>query len=92
MQTSVAAELSGRRAARGPPGAVRVARTLLDESFSAMPSGPSRSAWNMDVVRRARQLSRALGAWLQSLGLEPGARVAIMLPNMPQFPSRCAAC
>ena len=29
--------------------------------------------------------SRTLGAWLQSLGLEPGARVAIMLPNIPQF-------
>ena len=31
-------------------------------------------------------LSEALGAWLQSLGLEPGARVAIMLPNIIQFP------
>lgn len=31
------------------------------------------------------ELSRALGAWLQSRGLEPGARVAIMLPNVPQF-------
>jgi long-chain acyl-CoA synthetase len=30
-------------------------------------------------------LSAALGAWLQSLGLEPDARVAIMLPNIPQF-------
>lgn len=29
--------------------------------------------------------SRALGAWLQSQGLEPGARVAIMLPNIPQY-------
>lgn len=29
--------------------------------------------------------SAALGAWLQHLGLEPGARVAIMLPNLPQF-------
>jgi len=31
------------------------------------------------------QLSAALGAWLQSKGLLPGARVAIMLPNIPQF-------
>ncbi|SET87512.1 AMP-binding protein [Variovorax sp. OV084] len=30
-------------------------------------------------------LSKAMGAWLQSRGLEPGARVAIMLPNIPQF-------
>jgi long-chain acyl-CoA synthetase len=29
--------------------------------------------------------SRALGAWLQSLGLTPGARVAIMMPNVPQY-------
>lgn len=31
------------------------------------------------------ELSKAMGAWLQSRGLEPGARVAIMLPNVPQF-------
>ncbi len=31
-------------------------------------------------------LSSSLGAWLQSKGLEPGGRVAIMLPNLPQFP------
>jgi acyl-CoA synthetase (AMP-forming)/AMP-acid ligase II len=31
------------------------------------------------------ELSVALGAWLQQLGLAPGARVAIMLPNVPQF-------
>ena len=37
------------------------------------------------------ELSLALGAWLQSLGLEPGARVAIMLPNIPQFAVTMAA-
>ena len=30
-------------------------------------------------------LSSALGSWLQAQGLEPGTRVAIMLPNIPQF-------
>jgi long-chain acyl-CoA synthetase len=30
-------------------------------------------------------LSAAMGAWLQGRGLVPGARVAIMLPNVPQF-------
>jgi long-chain acyl-CoA synthetase len=35
--------------------------------------------------RELDTLSQALGAWLQSCGLEPGARVAIMLPNVPQF-------
>ncbi len=36
-------------------------------------------------------LSTALGAWLQSRGLPPGARVAIMLPNIPQFAVTMAA-
>ena len=35
--------------------------------------------------RDVDQLSEALGAWLQSLGLEAGARVAIMMPNVPQY-------
>ena len=30
-------------------------------------------------------LSANLGSWLQAQGLEPDARVAIMLPNIPQF-------
>jgi len=32
------------------------------------------------------QMSRQFGAWLQSKGLKPGARVAIMLPNVLQYP------
>ena len=36
-------------------------------------------------------LSQKLGAWLQSLGLQPDARVAIMLPNIPQFAVTMAA-
>jgi len=31
------------------------------------------------------ELSLAFGAWLQSLGLAPGARVAVMMPNVPQY-------
>jgi long-chain acyl-CoA synthetase len=30
------------------------------------------------------RLSHDLGAWLQSLGLARGARVALMMPNLPQ--------
>ena len=36
-------------------------------------------------------LSRALAAYLQGLGLERGDRVAIMLPNVPQYPVAVAA-
>ncbi|HLE65595.1 MAG TPA: long-chain-fatty-acid--CoA ligase [Burkholderiales bacterium] len=32
------------------------------------------------------KLSRAFGAWLQSKGLAKGARVAIMMPNVLQYP------
>ncbi|MFO1393748.1 MAG: long-chain-fatty-acid--CoA ligase [Steroidobacteraceae bacterium] len=35
--------------------------------------------------------SRALGAWLQGLGLARGARVAIMMPNVVQYPIAVAA-
>ena len=37
------------------------------------------------------QLSLRMGAWLQSKGLQPGARVAIMLPNVLQYPVAMAA-
>ena len=37
------------------------------------------------------ELSRALAAWLQGRGLERGARVAIMMPNVLQYPVAVAA-
>jgi long-chain acyl-CoA synthetase len=37
------------------------------------------------------RLSAAMGAWLQSKGLKQGARVAIMLPNVLQYPVAMAA-
>ena len=36
-------------------------------------------------------LSQALAAWLQSRGLKRGARVAIMMPNVLQYPVALAA-
>jgi long-chain acyl-CoA synthetase len=36
-------------------------------------------------------LSKKLGAWLQSRGLKKGARVAIMMPNILQYPVAMAA-
>ncbi|KFX77142.1 AMP-binding protein, partial [Ralstonia solanacearum] len=36
-------------------------------------------------------LSRQLAAWLQSRGLAPGARVALMMPNVLQYPVALAA-
>jgi long-chain acyl-CoA synthetase len=37
------------------------------------------------------RLSQDLGAWLQQRGLEPGARVALMMPNLPQYMVAIAA-
>ncbi len=59
---------------------------LLEDSFrknAAKPFSVCMDRWMS--YGELDTLSSALGAWLQSLGLEPGARVAIMLPNVPQF-------
>ncbi|MBJ7309964.1 long-chain-fatty-acid--CoA ligase [Rugamonas sp. CCM 8940] len=37
------------------------------------------------------RMSQQMGAWLQAKGLAPGARVAIMLPNVLQYPVAMAA-
>jgi acyl-CoA synthetase (AMP-forming)/AMP-acid ligase II len=65
---------------------------LLEESFrkhAALPVSVCMEHWM--TYRELDQHSRALGAWLQARGLEPGARVAIMLPNIPQFAVTMAA-
>ncbi|MFZ4652090.1 MAG: long-chain-fatty-acid--CoA ligase [Rubrivivax sp.] len=41
--------------------------------------------------RQLDDASEALAAWLQSQGLEPGARVALMMPNLPQYMVAIAA-
>ena len=65
---------------------------LLEESFrknAASPFSVCMERWMS--YRQLDELSAALGAWLQRLGLEPDARVAIMLPNVPQFAVTMAA-
>ena len=59
---------------------------LLEDSFkqhAAKPFSVCMDRWMS--YGELNDLSSALGAWLQSLGLEADARVAIMLPNVPQF-------
>ena len=65
---------------------------LLEESFrkhADRPFSVCMERWM--TYRQLDELSKSLGAWLQSKGLEPGARVAIMLPNVPQFAVTMAA-
>ena len=60
---------------------------LLEESFKKFAANPVTVCFDTWMsYRKLDDLSSALGAWLQSTGLEPGSRVAIMLPNVPQFP------
>ena len=65
---------------------------LLEESFQKY---ADRNAFVcMDkflTYRELDKLSQHMGAWLQSKGLSPGARVAIMLPNVLQYPVAMAA-
>ena len=65
---------------------------LLEESFgrhAERPFSVCMERWM--TYRQLDELSKSLGAWLQGKGLEPGARVAIMLPNIPQFAVTMAA-
>jgi len=65
---------------------------LLEESFRKNASRPfSVCLERWMSYRQLDDHSAALGAWLQAQGLEPGARVAIMLPNLPQFAVTMAA-
>ncbi|HBO81736.1 MAG TPA: long-chain fatty acid--CoA ligase, partial [Cupriavidus sp.] len=65
---------------------------LLEESFRTY--ADRRAFICMDhamTYGELDQLSHAFAAWLQSRGLRPGARVAIMMPNVLQYPVVLAA-
>ena len=65
---------------------------LMDEAFSKF---AQRNAYVcMDRFLTYAELdvmSKKLGAWLQAQGLAPGARVALMMPNVLQYPIAIAA-
>lgn len=65
---------------------------LMDEAFSKF---AQRNAYVcMDKFLTYAELdilSKKLGAWLQAQGLAPGARVALMMPNVLQYPIAIAA-
>jgi long-chain acyl-CoA synthetase len=61
--------------------------TLLDEAFKKYSALPAYSC--MGVTMTFRQLdenSAAIAAWLQSKGFGKGTRIAIMMPNILQYP------
>jgi long-chain acyl-CoA synthetase len=60
---------------------------LLDESFRKHAKLPAyRFMGKTFSFEQVDDLSRAFAAYLQSLGLARGDRVAVMLPNVPQYP------
>ncbi len=65
---------------------------LMDEAFRQYSTRDAYSFMGKDVTfGETDALSRAMAAYLQSLGLSKGDRVAIMMPNMPQYPVTVAA-
>ncbi len=74
------------------PEQYRSVAHMLEESFRKNASSPFSVCMDQWMsYGELDRLSTALGAYLQSLGLAPGARVAIMLPNVPQFGVTMAA-
>jgi long-chain acyl-CoA synthetase len=60
---------------------------LLDESFRKFASRKAYVCMDKFLTYgEVDQLSKQLGAWLQSKGLPKGARVAVMMPNVLQYP------
>jgi long-chain acyl-CoA synthetase len=65
---------------------------LMEESFQKYAERPAYSFMGKELsYARTDSLSRALAAYLQGLGLARGDRVAIMMPNVPQYPVAVAA-
>ena len=65
---------------------------LLEDSFTKYADRPAYSFMGKDIsFSQTDQESLAMAAYFQSLGLEKGDRVAIMMPNVPQYPVAVAA-
>jgi long-chain acyl-CoA synthetase len=65
---------------------------LLDEAFEAHADKTAYCFLGQPFsFADTERHSRSLGAYLQSLGLNAGDRVAIMMPNVPQYPMAVAA-
>ncbi len=65
---------------------------LMNEAFRQYSTRVAYSFMGKDVTfAETDVLSRAMAAYLQSVGLVKGDRVALMMPNMPQYPVAVAA-
>src|SRR6187402_2545820 len=74
------------------PGQYASLVQLMEESFQKFAARPAYSFMGKDVTYgQTDSLSQAFAAYLQGLGLARGDRVAIMMPNVPQYPVAVAA-
>jgi long-chain acyl-CoA synthetase len=65
---------------------------MLDDSFVRFRDRPAVIFMDKELTYGTiDQASRAFAAFLQSTGMPRGARVAIMMPNVPQYPIAIAA-
>jgi long-chain acyl-CoA synthetase len=65
---------------------------LMEESFEKFADKPAYSFMGRDIsFGQTDRLSRLFAAYLQTLGLVKGDRIAIMMPNVPQYPVAVAA-
>ena len=65
---------------------------LMADSFAKYAKRTAYSFMGQDISYQETDVkSQALAAYFQSLGLEKGDRVAIMMPNVPQYPVAVAA-
>ena len=65
---------------------------LMEEAFQKYGTRVAYTFMGKEVTfEQTDALSRAMGAYLQGLGLAKGDRVAIMMPNVPQYPVTVAA-
>ena len=60
---------------------------MLEETFEKFRKKPAFSCMGKELTfDQVDKLSRSFGAYLHSRGLEPGDKIAIMMPNLLQYP------
>ena len=65
---------------------------MLEEAFSKYADRKAFVCMDKSITyAELDRMSQRMGAWLQSKGLKQGARVAIMMPNVLQYPVAMAA-
>ena len=62
-------------------------RDLFEESVASFGERPAYYCMGKEITfSELDRMSRAFGAWLQAQGLQKGDRVALMMPNVLQYP------